>query len=111
MAVPELGEVLAYIGDTSWSDAEVQSALDAETAAQQRIVRSGYFLTDTEDPAYLAYPDDLAEALKRRVARNLEMRGLPLSVQTGDIEAPASIPRLDPEIRRYEYPHRRLPVG
>lgn len=111
MAVPELEEVLAYVGDTSWSDAEVQSALDAETAAQRRVVRAGYFIADTEDEDYLDYPDDLAEALKRRVARNLAVRGVPLSVQQGDADAPSYIPRSDPEIRRLENPHRRLPLG
>lgn len=111
MAIPDIDDVQSYLGDTSWTDTEVQAALDAELAAQQAVVRPGYFLAADED-GVRDYPADLAEALKRRVARNLAMRGVPLSVNQGDADtAPAFVPRTDPEIRRLEAPYRRLAVG
>lgn len=101
MAIPDLDAVNDYLGDHSWSDADVAAALAAETAAQAAVCT----LPDV-------YPDDMAEALLRRVARNLAMRAVPLSVQQGDVETqPVFVPRLDPEIRRYEAPYRRLVVG
>jgi hypothetical protein len=99
--IPDLAEVKEYLGASSWPDEEITEALTAETAAQAVNCRI---------PA--TYPADLGEALKRRVARNLALRGVPLSVQQGDADtSPAYIPRIDPEIRRLEAPHRRLIVG
>lgn len=101
MPIPDLAAVKEYLGDSSWTDAEISAALDAETASQAANCRI---------PA--TYPVDLGEALKRRVARNLAVRGVPLSVQQGDIETtPTYVPRTDPEIRRFEAPYRRLVVG
>lgn len=115
MSIPELQDVMLYLdssGGTSWAEDEVDLALSAELAAQQTVVRSEYFIEDTEDEDYREYGADLAEALKRRVARNLAMRALPLSVTQGDVEtSPAYLPRYDPEIRRLEAPYRRLVVG
>lgn len=111
MAVPSIDDVQAYLGDTSWTDDDVQAAFDAELAAQRAVVRPAYFLAaDAADAR--EYPADLAEALKRRVARNLAMRAVPLSVAQGDAEtAPAYVPKRDPEIARLEAPYRRLVVG
>lgn len=55
-------------------------------------------------------PSDLAEALKRRVARNLAMRSLPLGVQSDELGA-TRVGSVDPEVRRLEGPYRRLAVG
>lgn len=111
MAIPDLAAVQEYLGDTSWTDADVSGALAAELAAQAAVVRPAYFL-DADAEGYRAYPADLGEALMRRVARNLAARAVPLSVAQGDAEtAPAYVPRLDPEIRRLEAPYRRLVVG
>jgi hypothetical protein len=100
-ALPTLADVSAYLGDHSASDADVQAALDAETAAQAARCRI---------PAN--YPDDLAEALKRRVARNLALKLLPLAVLQGDTETGSTVlPGNDPEVRRLEAPHRKLVVG
>lgn len=77
---PTLEDVLGYLGtDHSWENEQVQSALDAEQAAQAKVVR---FPDDPAEPAEpLPYPADLAEALFRRVAHNLAVRALPLGVQ------------------------------
>lgn len=97
---PDLATVKDYLRDAvkGWSDAQIQSALDAETAAQARVCRI---------PA--VYPPDLAEALCRRVRRNLAMRGIPLGVQTSEV-GPVRVGR-DPEIRRLEAPFPKLRVG
>lgn len=110
---PDLNAVKAYLGpDSGESDGDISAALAAETVAQAVVCR---FPADPESPASpLAYPADLAEALKRRVARNLAMKRLPLAVQQSISELGSSAIRLgstDPEIRRLEAPHRKLVVG
>lgn len=102
-ALPELAEVLAYLGeDNSYTDAEVDDALEAETAAQARRCTI---------PA--GYPDDLAQALKRRVARNLAARSVPVasftSFEGGGTSA--RVPKMDAEIDRFEGPYRKLPAA
>jgi hypothetical protein len=98
--MPDLAEARDYLGETSATDDEIQRALDAEAAAQRAICRV---------PA--AYPDDLRDALLRRVARNLAMHLIPIAVLQGDAETGQSAaypPGRDPEVRRFEAPHRRL---
>lgn len=97
-AFPTLAVVKAYLGTTSAADAIIQDALDAETAAQRRVCAIG-----------AVYPVDLAQALKRRVARNLALRGIPLAVLRGDAEnGNLVLPGKDPEVRRLEAPFRKL---
>ena len=101
--MPDGDAVAAYLreGAASWETEDLQGALDAEAAAQRRVCRVG-----------AVYPDDLREALLRRVARNLAMRGLPLAVLRGDAEGGDTIlPGRDPEVRRLEAPHRKLVCG
>lgn len=102
--IPNLDVVTQYLGAAagSWAQADIQDALDAEAAAQRALCRI---------PA--AYPADLAQALKRRVQRNLAMRQLPLAVLLGDAEVGGTtvLPGRDPEVRRLEGPYRRLVVG
>jgi hypothetical protein len=110
---PDLAAVKAYLGTNSGeSDADISAALAAEVVAQAAVVR---FPADPAPPASpLPYPADLAEALKRRVARNLAMKRLPLAVQQSMNEFGSSAIRLgstDPEIRRLEAPHRKWVVG
>lgn len=99
--MPDLAAADAYLGDNSWTDDEIEDALDAEAAAQRSVC---------DIPA--AYPDDLRQALLRRVARNLSMRKLPLAVLAGDAENGSTVlPGRDPEVRRLEAPFRKMVVG
>lgn len=103
MALPDRDTVRSYLGDgASFSDDDIDSALAAETEAQALAVKV---------PA--EYPDVLAEALCRRVARNLAMRAIPLGYQTLLNEGAVGSTRIgqDWEIRRLEAPYRRLAVG
>lgn len=84
------------------ADVEIADALSAETSAQRRKCAI---------PA--DFTADLREALHRRVARNLALRGLPLAVLRGDGEGGSDtvLSNNDPEIRRLELGYKRLPTG
>lgn len=101
--MPDVAAVAEYMRESaaSWETEDLQSALNAEAAAQRSVCRVG-----------AVYPDDLREALLRRVVRNLAMRGLPLAVLRGDAEGGDTVlPGRDPEVRRLEAPHRKLVCG
>ncbi|MEV0902894.1 hypothetical protein [Actinoplanes sp. NPDC049802] len=103
-AMPDLDEVKTYLriplADVDQDD-EITAALAAESSAQRDVCRV---------PA--AYPASLREALLRRCARNLALRGLPLAVLRGDAEGGDTIlPGRDPEVRRLEGPWRKLRMG
>ncbi|MBM0274131.1 hypothetical protein [Micromonospora tarensis] len=99
--VLDVPKVVAYLGQISATQDTVGDALAAETFAQAAVCRVGAI-----------YPPDLREALLRRVARNLALRGVPLAVLRGDAETGSTVlPGRDPEVRRLEAPHRRLPIG
>lgn len=103
MAEPTLASLRVYLGDSSsYSDAVVTAALAAEKDAQASVCRIP-----------LVWPDDLAEALCRRVARNLAMKALPLGLQTAMSEMTVSTIKVgsDSEVRRLEAPYRRVTVG
>lgn len=102
---PNLDDVKAYLGvDHSWTDAEIERSLAAETLAQSRVVNVPAD-ADPLDPQ--PYPKDLAEALCRRVARALNMKANPLGYVFG-VEGDASfISANDPEIKRLETPFRK----
>lgn len=107
-AVPDAGACKAYAGQASasWTDAQVNSALAAERRAQARVCR----VPAAVDGQWPAGYDDLAEALMRRVQRNLAMRNVPLGVlpdEAGGVR-PGS---RDPEIRRLEGPFRKVRIG
>jgi hypothetical protein len=99
---PDLSAVMAYLGDTSHSDAEVADALAAEQVAQARACVL---------PA--DFPADLGQALKRRVARNLAARAVPVATYTSFEGGGTStrLPKYDAEVVRLEAPYRRLAVG
>jgi hypothetical protein len=92
-------EVVAWIGLTSWDDAQLQEAIDAETAAQTRRCR-------IPSP----YPPDLRLALIRRVQRVLAMRTLPFQQEVGE-QGVTFTPTNDPEVRRLENPYRKVILG
>lgn len=101
-AMPDTDAVDLYLGEGehSWTDEQLQSALDAEAAAQRSVCRV---------PA--AYPADLREALLRRVGANLARRKLLLQGEATDSEFPQVLPGRDPEVRRLEAPFRKLVFG
>jgi hypothetical protein len=106
VAAPDLTIVTEYLGDeVSATEEEITGALAAEKAAQ-----AARCVVPADDAAW---PADLAEALCRRVHRNLVMRGLPLGLSTTMSEATVSVTRvgMDPEVVRLEAPYRRLVVG
>lgn len=98
---PDLPAVKVYLGERALaqSDATLQEALAAEIAAQAAVCRVG-------DP----YPNDMANALLRRVDVNLAMRALPLGVQSSDTGM-VSLGSNDPVVRRLEKPYRKLVMG
>jgi hypothetical protein len=104
MAAPNAENVEEYLGDTSYTITEIGAVLAAEKAAQAARCRVP---ADAD-----AWPADLTEALFRRCARNLAMRGVPLAILQGDAEVGSTVlPGQDPEVRRLEAPHRRLTFG
>ncbi len=90
-----------YLVDTSASDAELLDALAAERFAQAARCR------------IVPYTPDLLQALKRRVARNLAARRVPVAQFTSFEGGGTSsrVPASDAEIRRLEAPFRRIVVG
>jgi hypothetical protein len=114
VAVPDIDACELYLGATSWDTTEVQSALDAETVAQANVCR----IPTVTDPDTLVvtldYPAALLEALYRRVAHNLALRGLPLGVQasiTDGAVATTLVGGTDAEVRRLEAPYRKRVTG
>jgi hypothetical protein len=104
MTAPTVGDVETYLGDTSYTTEEITAVLAAEKAAQAARCR-----VPADDADWAA---DLTEALFRRCARNLAMRGVPLAILQGDAEVGSTVlPGQDPEVRRLEAPHRRLTFG
>jgi hypothetical protein len=110
VAIPTLADVVEYLGDSAarWTDDSgvtypaIVETLAAETSAQAAACAV---------PA--SYPNALGLALKRRVARALTMRALPLAVLQGDAEIGSAtfLPGRDPEVRRLEAPYRKLVAG
>lgn len=108
MPAPTIPAVQAYLtamGNDS-SETEVSEAYAAEKAAQAQLC------TVPADDGL--WPADLAEALKRRVAVNLTVRGLPLGIQASITEAAVGIARVggtDREVQRLEAPHRTIAIA
>jgi hypothetical protein len=102
--IPDLTAVRAYLdsnGETSATDAAITEALNAEAANQRTM-------------CYVdEYGWDLGEALKRRVARNLAARAVPIaSVTTFEGgTSQARVQRYDAEVTRFEGPYRRTEIG
>lgn len=104
MPVPTEQEVTDYLGETSATEDEIADAYAAEKSDQANRCR-----VPADDAVW---PASLAQALKRRVARNLALRGLPIAVLQGDAEGGSMVlPGRDPEVRRFEAPHRRISFG
>lgn len=100
MTVPTLAEVRAWanVPATVLPDAILQQVLTAELMLQARLCTLP-----------LPYPDELAQALLRRVQRHIAARNLPLGLTAEGYEyGPARLPRYDQEIERLEAPHRAV---
>lgn len=95
MPAPTMPEAKAWAqkDGSTHQDADVTAALATEKANQANVC--------TVPADADTWPADLAEALLRRVHRNLATAGVPLGLDGDDAD----------EIRRLEGPHRRLPVG
>lgn len=105
MPAPDVAALRTYLGQSSYTDEQLTAALAAEARAQRRVCRV------PKDPAAV-WDEDLTEALCRRVARNLAMRGIPLAMFQGDADGGALVPpNRDPEVRRLEGPLRKLKLG
>lgn len=103
--LPNLAAVRAYLdtnGDSSATDAAITEALNAELVNQRKVC---------DVPAVYGY--DLAEALKRRVARNLAARAVPIA-QVTTFEGGSTqqrVTRYDAEVTRFEAPYRKVVVA
>ena len=96
---PAVTDVQDYLRETSWTTEEIAAALDAEDADQRARCRTAP-----------TYPASLFRALVRRAARSLAMQAVLLGLQDAEGFI-ARIPAWDVEIRRYENPYRKLPIG
>lgn len=106
MPAPSVGDVQTYLGANAPAEPKVAAAYEAEKAAQARVCDVP---ADGEE-----WPEDLAEALCRRVAVNLAVRGLPLGVQASITEAAVGITRVgggDREVDRLEAPFRSIAIA
>lgn len=98
--MPTVADLDNYLGSHSWSDDDLAEALEAEASAQRRVCRV---------PA--AYPADLRSALLRRAQFHLAMKRVQLGVIPGDADRDTIRPGMDSEVRRFEKPYRKLPIG
>lgn len=106
MPAPDVADVMTFLGDTEFDEPEIELALAAEKAAQATRCRVP---ADDAD-----WPADLAEALCRRVMRNLKTKALPLGVEPftiDDVTVATTRVGSDFETKRLEAPYRRLVVG
>ncbi len=100
--IPDFAALNDYLGGDeahSWTEGQLQEAIEIEAAAQRRVCRT---------PA--VYPNDLRAALLRRAARFLDMkRRQTAGDDGGDFEVPSTVAiGRDQEIRRYEAPWRKV---
>jgi hypothetical protein len=97
--IPTLEEIRSWVGvsATVVSDEQLQQVTDAELDLQ-----AARCLLPTD------YPASLAQALYRRIARELAARGVPLGLLSADGEygGVARMPGLDVEVNRLEAPYR-----
>jgi hypothetical protein len=103
MSVPTLDEIRAWVmvPMTVIDDATLQQVTDAELALQ-----TARCLVPAE------YPAALAQALYRRVARELAAKGLPLGMLADpEYGGAVRLPGMDVEVNRLEAPYRIVAVA
>lgn len=109
LPMPDVAAIRSHLDGagvtTSWSDEVIAQTILTERAAQARICRVPF----DDGP----WPADLADALRRRIARNLCSRTLPLGFQATPTDGGVTALRLgwDIEIKRLESPFRRMVMG
>lgn len=104
---PTVADVTGYLNGTpgvaGYAADEIDRAYRAEKAAQRSVCR-----VPADDATW---PDDLAEALCRRVAHNLSVRQNPLGIKAASGgEFGQTLFRVggsDAEVKRLEGPHRK----
>lgn len=106
---PDIDQVKADYLDPShtFTDEEIQFALDSETLAQARVCR---IPADPDPLVPQPYPADLATALCRRVVRAINMKRNPLGYQLGIDGGISYIGARDSEIQRLEAPYRKWAI-
>lgn len=100
--IPTLQEVRDWIGiqESVMPDAQLQTVLDAELAAQAQVCQVEPWVAQ------------LTQALYRRVGREVAAMSLPLGVlDTATEYGGGSLPRFDAEIERLERPLRLTVLG
>jgi hypothetical protein len=109
--LPTLEEVRAWIQVpvSALSDEQLQQVIDAELALQM----SGIVVPDTPEPPDppVPYPPELEQALFRRVAHQVALRGLPLGIISDVESAPIQAAAWDSEVARLEQPWQRMVLG
>ena len=105
MGFPTLAEIRAWIQVpvSALSDAQLQHVVDAEARLQASECAVPAFSSD--------YPDELTQALYRRVAHHAALRGLPLGIISDVEAAPMQASAWDSEVRRLEGPWRQMVVA
>jgi hypothetical protein len=106
MAVPSTDDVRKWVNvpATSVSDEQLSQVITAERQNQADAC--------TVPVAEADYPEVLAQALYRRVARQLAGRQVPLGVVgDGSEYGPASLATFDAEVERLEGPRRMVVFG
>lgn len=100
-AMPAISDLDNYMVTHSFTDDQLQEALDAEAAAQRRVCKV---------PA--AYPADLRSALLRRGQFHLAMMKYKVGIIGADNpDVDPTRVGFDSEVRRLEGPYRRLVFG
>lgn len=105
MPAPTIDQVHQYVG-TEHTRSDVEQAYRGEKANQSRRCR-----VPADDAEW---PDDLAEALNRRVLAALALKGVPLGVEVSVSETGVAATRvggLDPVVRRLEAVHVKKIIG
>ena len=105
--IPDLPTVRAYVRvpATTLSDEDLERMRLACLGDQ--AARCAWD-TDTPD----AYPDELAQALLRRVQREIAARNLPLGMVGLETEyGPRQVPAFDALVEHHEHAYRRVVLG
>lgn len=110
MTIPDLTTVRAYVKvpATSLSDEDLERMRAAALEDQTARCRWPGLESSPPDPD-TGYPEALAQALLRRVQREIAARNLPLGVVGLEAEyGPTRIPAYDALVEMHEHPFRRV---